>query len=588
MVTEQVAPQAASPQPGARMSRWQLTVVGAVVVLAAAIGLVLGFAVLSPRANPLSGAASYVPGDAVMYFEARLDQSPAQAQALQAVLQRFPAVDADKPLLETIGSLIDRGMAGSGSPITFADDVDPWFDGRVGVAVLDYPISSISSGQPVVPKMAVLFGVDDPAAASAFSDKISSAMESAGTSTTSTQDAGVTIWSTNDPSLSAMDGGGVAFAIADDQVLVSNRGATIETLLDTHSGSESFAAREELQQLASHLPTDWTGFYALDTAQILEQMKAALQQSDPSVADMLDPYLANAATFSAGTIGFASDALVLDAAATAPSGDQAIANSRRDLAAKVPGDALFFADAGNVGSGLTAFVTTMRAAVAAQPDGGQTAQMLDQAEAALGADLQDFVSWIGDGAVVAGETDGTPYGGLVLEAADADAAAQRLGQLKSLLQLAAQSGGAQLSVKTNTVADVEVTTISVDTGMSGGDVGPAIPQVVVQYAMQDGTVLIGFGNQFVARSLSLADGSSLADADRFTAAVDRFGGPDNTSVSFLDLAGLRHAVEATAGTALPDSYVQDIKPNLEPFDYMVSVTQVEGDTVIAHAGIVVH
>jgi hypothetical protein len=32
--------------------------------------------------------------------------------------------------------------------------------------------------------------------------------------------------------------------------------------------------------------------------------------------------------------------------------------------------------------------------------------------------------------------------------------------------------------------------------------------------------------------------------------------------------------------------VQQVKPNLEPLDYLVSVTQVEGDTVVSHAGIV--
>ena len=109
MITEQGVPQPAA-QGGLRPSGWQLAVIGAVVALAAGIGLVLGFTVLAPRANPLGGAASYVPDDSVMYFEARLDQSPAQAQAFRAVVQRFPAVKADKPLLETIGALIDKGI----------------------------------------------------------------------------------------------------------------------------------------------------------------------------------------------------------------------------------------------------------------------------------------------------------------------------------------------------------------------------------------------------------------------------------------------------------------------------------------------
>jgi len=251
----------------------------------------------------------------------------------------------------------------------------------------------------------------------------------------------------------------------------------------------------------------------------------------------------------------------------------------------VPGDALFFADGADLGHQLTAFVSAMRAALAAQADGAGTSEMLDQAEAGLGADLEDFVSWIGDGAVAAGITDGTPYGGLVLEAADVDAATRRFGQLKTLLQLAAQSGGEQLSISTDTVGGVEVTTVAVKTGMST-DAAPVPSRVVVQYAMKESTVLIGFGDQFVGRSLSIEEGASLADADRFTAAVDRFGGQDSLGITFLDLAGLRTAVEATAGSMLPSEYVQQVKPNLEPLDYLVSVTQVESDTVVSHAGIV--
>jgi hypothetical protein len=174
---------------------------------------------------------------------------------------------------------------------------------------------------------------------------------------------------------------------------------------------------------------------------------------------------------------------------------------------------------------------------------------------------------------------------LVLEAADVDAATRRFGQLKTLLQLAAQSGGEQLSISTDTVGGVEGTTVAVKTGMST-DAAPVPSRVVVQYAMKESTVLIGFGDQFVGRSLSIEEGASLADADRFTAAVDRFGGQDSLGITFLDLAGLRTAVEATAGSMLPSEYVQQVKPNLEPLDYLVSVTQVESDTVVSHAGIV--
>jgi hypothetical protein len=103
--------------------------------------------------------------------------------------------------------------------------------------------------------------------------------------------------------------------------------------------------------------------------------------------------------------------------------------------------------------------------------------------------------------------------------------------------------------------------------------------------MRDGTVVIGFGDGFVARSLNLAAGDSLANSDRFNAAVDRFGGDDNAGLAFVDLAGIRQAVEAAAGQMLPPEYQSQIKPNLEPLDYLVSLTKVEGNVVVTRGGL---
>ena len=56
----------------------------------------------------------------------------------------------------------------------------------------------------------------------------------------------------------------------------------------------------------------------------------------------------------------------------------------------------------------------------------------------------------------------------------------------------------------------------------------------------------------------------------------------------MDLAGVRQAVEQAAGTMLPAEYGAQIKPNLEPFDYLISVTRVEGNVVVSRGGVVLH
>ena len=584
MITQDVATSQGVPEPGRRLSRWQLAVIGAVVALAAAIGLVLGFTLVGPRSGTLGAAASYLPADTVIYGEVRLDLSPAQAGSLRSILERFPAADADLVPLDAIADAMDQGLATTGSSLTYAKDVEPWFDGRLAFAALDYPMGgTLDVANAKLPSMAALLGVKNAAAATAFGDALRDLGNQSNVTLTSSQHAGVTIWSTADSDTNSS----FAYAVTADELLVANGRSTIEKLLDAHAGGQSLASRQELGELVSHLPADWVGFLALDARQMVAELKTELQQSDPSVAALLDPYIANIPAFAVTTLSLQADALAFDGASTMPGGNLAPANNRRDLAAQVPADTLFFADGSRIGTGLAQAITGIKAGVAAQTDGSQAIAQLKQVEAAMGADLEDFVSWIGDGALAVGANSGTAYGGLVLEADDVDAATKRLGQLRSLVELGAQQSGQEVSITTEKVQGVDVTTIRAATGMSG-DVGPVVPDVIVQYAVKDGTVLIGFGDQFVARSLGLAEGDSLAQSARFKAAVARFGGDDNAGVAFMDLAGVRQAVEQAAGTMLPAEYGAQIKPNLEPFDYLISVTRVEGNVVVSRGGVVLH
>lgn len=578
----EIIPSQGVPQAERRMSRWQLAVIGAVVALAAGIGLVLGFTLVGQRgAGALGIAASYLPADTVMYGETRLDLSPAQAGSLRAILHRFPAADEDMVFLDVIGDALDQGFTAAGSSLTYDKDVAPWFDGRVAFAALDYPVAAtMDPSNQTLPSVAAMLGVKDAAAASAFGDALRALGSSqSGVTLTSSQHAGVTIWSSAEPSNANV---GFAYAVTADELLIANDRDTVETLLDSHAGSQSMATRQDLQQLIGHLPTDWLGFFAVDTRQMVEQLRAQLESSDPSVAALLDPYIAQVPALAVGSLTLEDDAVVLNGASSLPSGDFAPANSRRDLAGRVPADTLFFADGAQVGDGLSRVIISLKAALAAQPGGNDVVSQVKQAESALGANLEDFVSWIGDGALAVGATNGVPYGGLVLKADDVAAATKRLDQLRALAALGSDQS---VSVTTETVAGVDVTTIRAATDVGpGADMG--MPETVVQYAIKDGTVLIGFGDQFIGRSLGLAEADSLAATPRFQQAVARFGGDDNAGTTFVDLAGIRQAVEHSMGPMLPSDYAQQIKPNLEPFDYLANVQQVEGGVLVTHGGVV--
>jgi hypothetical protein len=318
---------------------------------------------------------------------------------------------------------------------------------------------------------------------------------------------------------------------------------------------------------------------------MLDQMRGALEAADPALAEAMGLYLDAVPSFVVSTIGFEDDAIRKGSVTPLPGGGMTPTNARRDLAASVPADAIFFADGTNVGPRLTQMVTGVRAALGAGAGGAPALTQLDQVEAALGGDLEDFVSWIGSGAMAIGWSGEQPYGGLVLEASDPEAARQRLGQLRAVAELAALDPSVQVGVSTAQLDGVEVTTFTVTSPQTDAGMWQ-VGDIVLQYALDGDTVLIGFGDEFVARALALEPGGSLADHDRFIGAVDRFGGDDNTGAFFLDLLALREAIEAAARDTIGPKYESKVKPNLEPLDYLAGVTRVEGDAIISSFGLV--
>ena len=69
------------------------------------------------------------------------------------------------------------------------------------------------------------------------------------------------------------------------------------------------------------------------------------------------------------------------------------------------------------------------------------------------------MSWIDDGAIAVGYTDGAPYGGLVLVPNDVAAAERRLGQLATFAGLGALDPTSGITVDEEVVDGVTVTTI---------------------------------------------------------------------------------------------------------------------------------
>lgn len=580
-----------APASGTSRGPWRVAIVVVVAALAVAIGVAAASFIATSRVAAVGGAAGYVPASAPLYLEMRVEPSASQDEALRELLARFPPIDGldlDRPLSEQLADMLDEVFVEEGLDLRWDDDVSPWFDGRVAIALLELPPASFdptfnpSTGPASVdatPSMLVLVGVTDADAARASVQRQIEAHGEESTSFTVTEHRGVAIH--------VADGSEAgAYAVTDDQLLLAPTADDIVAALDIAASGTTLAERDEITRLVEALPSDWLAFGVFDFS---DAMAAALEaggdESSRATSAALSQILEHQSMRSAFTVTARGDGLSFDSVSEPPTGPFATRNAVRGLADEVPGDSLYYAEGGNIGPALAAIIGAIKEAASAEPE---AAEGVRTAEAALGADLEELFTWIGDGAVSIGFDGSDPYGGMVLVPDDRAAAERRLGQLATFAGLAGMDPGSGVSVDEDEIGDVTVTTIRwVDPGMLMMPTDEATA-LVIQYALTDDRVLIGIGDSFVQRALELDPGEALSAQPRYADAVAELGGPDGTAIGWMDLSGTLLAVEQAVGPMLVgDEYRSEIRPWLTPFDRVVSVGRIEGDVLVQRSVLLV-
>src|SRR5918999_1374840 len=94
-----------------------------------------------------------------------------------------------------------------------------------------------------------------------------------------------------------------------------------------------------------------------------------------------------------------------------PTGSFAVSNADRGLADEAPGDALYYAEGGNVGASLGGLIGSLKESVDSIPG---AAEQLEMVESAMGGDLEEMVDWMGDAATVAGYDGEQAWGGAII------------------------------------------------------------------------------------------------------------------------------------------------------------------------------
>ena len=558
---------------------WRIAVIGVVAALAVGIGLVLGSAMLQTRVTLVGSGASYVPASAPLYFEVRLEPSDPQDAALREFLGHFPeieGIDLGQPLYGQLTAKLDETLAQEGTDISWAADVEPWFDGHVGFAMLDFPATDLDGTEmPEAPSAAVMLGVDDRAAAEASIDRIVAASEVPVTFSEQ-EHAGVTIHVDEES--------GSAYALADDQLLLAPAADDIVAALDAHANSSTTLSEAgSFATMTDGLPDEWLAFGVYDFSGLLARALEGEAAASPGAEAMRD-LLADQPMRGALALTVEGDRVSVPMVSDPPSGPFAATNTDRGLADEVPGDALYYAEGGNVGTSLAAVIGSVKESVAAMPEG---AQQLEMVESALGGPVEEQVAWMGDVATAAGYDGEQPWGGAIIVPTNMEEARRTMSQLTTFAGLATLDPSIGITVEERDVDGQEITSVRwSDPARPSEPPASDMPmpfaptEVVVEWAVTDDRVLLGVGDRFVEMALGQDAADSLAEAPRFTDAVDELGGSSNAGVTWVDVRGLRIAVETALGDLDPaelESYRAEVLPWLEPLDRLVSVARLDGD-----------
>jgi len=591
VISDSVPGQTPEPEPtggepsvsAAARPRWLLPVSAAVIVLAAAIGLVVGFTLTNNRTGSAAGAASYVPADAAVYYEIRFNPSEQQRANLRAFLGHFSKLDPDKYLTDELDHQLDSLSPKASAAYRYSADVKPWFDGTVAVAMIGYPSMAPQTppAKPRIPDALVFAGVKDAQAANSLNDRVRADATQHGTTVHTTSHGSATIWSVEMPASTTVTSTTpqtFAWTITGDQVVAGTSVDLVGRALDVHAGAASLANRQEFRDGLARLPADHVGLFSVDTAPIVSQLTKDFGAVSPSLAPLVQGLSANALGFVVESARFEADRFVIDATASLSAAPPP--NLDPGLAAVTPGDALFYVEALDAGKGLANLVNVLKAA--AVESGGDPKQ-IDQLEAVLGGDLASLVSWMGDTALVAGETSGAPYAGLIVTPTNSGEARTKLLQIQSLIQLSqATSGGPKVTISAADHRGVKITTIRVEAGSTTPSWA-----TTYQYAVLDNRVVIGTGDTFVARVLDTSLGDSLGQDARFSAALQSVGGTPNRGIFWLDLAGIRAAVEPLLPAEARAMYEAEVRPWVAPFDFAVGEVRSEGQRSETHFALVV-
>jgi hypothetical protein len=541
--------------------------VGVVALIAVGIGVV---AILAGRGGLEAIAPRYLPATTVMYSDVRFDLPGNQEQEVSELLALFPGFDDASTLEPKADDTFDRLVkAATEGEASYTGDIKPWFGGQVAVAITGLPDLSalVAGGTPDLQLPIIgLISVKDAAAAETTIGRVATEAEAAGMSVVTTEVDGDPTWTLADATSTDGAARSATVTLTDDMLVVGMDAADVaESVTLGTKGGANLAGSSAFTEATADLPEARLATLYMDGT-ALRLAAGTLGAAAPSAIPGLGQALGAIPISVAGAVTVTDGTITATARTVHPEGATPIVDTPSTLAGDVPAMSLAYVEVHDVGTALSSLL----AAAKAQPGIEGFGLPIESIEGLLGAKLEDLFAWVGDVAVVGWTADGRPAGALVSEVTDATAADERIRQLQAFLELAGIGGAVSTSTSTYEGATITSVTIT-DAGQD----------VTISFTLSGTTFVLGLGEASVKAVLDVTPETALAADAGYQATMSAAGPSTNAGSAYLDLSGIREAIEPIIPADERARYEQEIKPWLLPFDQLGSVTYQDGSTTVA-------
>ena len=537
--------------------RWIVALGVAALAVVVAIGAIL---LLGSRPTP--EALKYIPGDAAVVAEVRMDLPGDQMQKLGNLLAHFPGFRDQATLTDKIDEALSRLVSAGGlGGVDYRTDIKPWLSGPAFV------------------------GMRAPGAGAPGNASLNGVVISATTTGTVSCDApfkNLTVTHERYHNMDLALAGDSACVIDGHQALIGDA-RSVRNAIDAHAGGTGIDRSDRYRAARAALQGDQLATVYLDSQTFTSMLPSA---SGTPGLEAFAALTGAVPDWSMTGVRAEDDALVLDtiaAPAPAPSASDTAGPSLLPLPAThpsviapmAPADTILFAEDQGTGVGLQNLLTRLRAV----PELSAPLQMLDGVGG--GAEL---VGWIEDVGVAVSVHGTTPDGAVFLVAKDDAAAADRVRTISGFLALAGL-GGQGIEVHDSTISGAAVTTVTITDlsklvppgSLPGGEQVPSTGPVSFSIAAHGRAVVLTSGEAAMTAVLNVKPGASLVDQPRYKQALTRALASSRFSL-FLDVRGGVALVEAVAP---PDSLAQwqsNIKPYVDPIESLLISGSTDGSS----------